>query len=170
MQGPDPLEQTYDKHAQSIYAFLLRFLGDEADVRDVMQDLFCRIARNPDLIREARDERALLIRMAHRQAIDAIRRRDARSRAHIAMGEHQSDWQKQSTESDEQTIQLRLEDAVKTLPKDQSIVIHLRLKEEMSFEQVAQTLDISPNTAASRYRYGIEKLRNLLKSLYEEIK
>ena len=166
----DPLEQIYDQHAQSIHAFLFRFLNDEADVRDVMQDLFCRIARSPDILSNARNERAFLIRMAHRQAIDAIRRRDARSRAHIAADNQDQDWSERPTESDEKTIQHKLEDALNKLPKDQSTVIHLRLKEEMSFEQISKILDISTNTAGSRYRYGIEKLRTHLKSLYQEIK
>jgi RNA polymerase sigma-70 factor (ECF subfamily) len=170
MQGTDPLEQTYDQHAQSIYAFLFRLLNDEADVRDVMQDLFCRIARNPDILSNARHERAFLMKMAHRQAIDAIRRRDARSRAHIAADNQDHDWTEHPTESDEKTIQLKLDDAVNKLPKEQSTVIHLHLKEEMSFEQISKVLDISANTAASRYRYGIEKLRTHLKSLYQEIK
>ena len=170
MQGSEPLEQIYDEHAQSIYAFLFRFLNDEADVRDVMQDLFCRIAQNPDILSNARNERAFLIRMAHRQAIDSIRRRDARSRAHIAAENQDKDWTERPTESDEKTIQHQLEDAIKMLPKEQSTVIHLRLKEAMSFEQIGKTLDISVNTAASRYRYGIDKLRKHLKPLYQEIK
>ncbi|MDC0325176.1 sigma-70 family RNA polymerase sigma factor [bacterium] len=170
MQGTDPLEQIYDQHAQSIYAFLFRFLNDEADVRDVIQDLFCRIAKNPNILANARNERAFLIKMAHRQAIDAIRRRDARSRAHIAADIQDQGCTERPTESDEKTIQQKLDDAVNKLPKDQSTVIHLRLKEEMSFEQISKALDISANTAASRYRYGIEKLRTHLKSLYQEIK
>jgi|MDSX01.1.fsa_nt_gb RNA polymerase sigma-70 factor, ECF subfamily len=170
MQGTDPLEQTYDQHAQSIYAFLFRFLNDEADVRDVMQDLFCRIARNPDILSNARNERAFLIKMAHRQAINAIRRRGARSRAHIA-SDHQKEHRREyPSESDEKTIRENLDDALNKLPEDQSTVVHLRLKEEMSFEQISKVLEISANTAASRYRYGVEKLRSHLRSLYKEIK
>ena len=40
----------------------------------------------------------------------------------------------------------------------------------LTFEQIAVALDISPNTAASRYRYGLDKLRGRLRPLYEEIK
>ena len=35
---------------------------------------------------------------------------------------------------------------------------------------IAETLGISPNTAASRYRYGLDKLRQRLRPLYDEIK
>ena len=40
----------------------------------------------------------------------------------------------------------------------------------MTFEAIAETLGIPLNTAASRYRYGIDKLRERLRPLYEELK
>ena len=41
---------------------------------------------------------------------------------------------------------------------------------EIAFEEIAETLAISPNTAASRYRYGLDKLRARLRPLYDEIR
>ena len=38
------------------------------------------------------------------------------------------------------------------------------------FEEIAATLEIPLNTAASRYRYGLDKLRTRLRPLYDEIK
>ncbi len=55
------------------------------------------------------------------------------------------------------------------LPAEQRAVLHLKLWEELTFEQIAETLELSPNTAASRYRYGIDKLRDALRPVYEEI-
>ena len=37
-------------------------------------------------------------------------------------------------------------------------------------EEVARALGVSANTAASRYRYGLDKLRDRLRPLYDEIK
>ena len=53
---------------------------------------------------------------------------------------------------------------------DQRAVLHLKLWAGLTFEEIAVALEISPNTAASRYRYGIDKLRHLLRPLYDEIK
>jgi RNA polymerase sigma-70 factor (ECF subfamily) len=39
----------------------------------------------------------------------------------------------------------------------------------MTFAEIAAALDLSPNTAASRYRYGVDKMRDLLRPLYDEI-
>jgi DNA-directed RNA polymerase specialized sigma24 family protein len=45
------------------------------------------------------------------------------------------------------------------LPPEQREVIVLKIWHEYTFEQIGELLDISPNTAAGRYRYGVQKLR-----------
>jgi RNA polymerase sigma-70 factor (ECF subfamily) len=54
---------------------------------------------------------------------------------------------------------LELQSALRELPEDQREVIVLHVWGEMSFDEAATALGISPNTAASRYRYGLSKLR-----------
>jgi len=48
------------------------------------------------------------------------------------------------------------------LPVDQREVIVLKLWHEYTFEEIGELLELSPNTAAGRYRYGLEKLRACL--------
>lgn len=49
------------------------------------------------------------------------------------------------------------------LPAEQREVIVLKIWSDYTFEQIANLLEISPNTVAGRYRYGLEKLRACLK-------
>jgi RNA polymerase sigma-70 factor (ECF subfamily) len=49
------------------------------------------------------------------------------------------------------------------LPQDQREVIVLKFWHQHTFEEIGELLDISPNTAAGRYRYGLQRLRTLLK-------
>ena len=51
---------------------------------------------------------------------------------------------------------------------EQRAVLHLKLWENLTFAQIAEALDISPHTAASRYRYALDKLRDVLRPVYEE--
>ena len=48
------------------------------------------------------------------------------------------------------------------LPQDQREVIVLKIWHEHTFEEIAELLDVSPSTAAGRYRYGLHKLRMLI--------
>ncbi len=63
-----------------------------------------------------------------------------------------------------------LTDAMRSLPAEQREVVHLKLWEALSFQQIAELLGIPPNTAASRHRYGLAKLRTALQPLWEEIR
>lgn len=50
-------------------------------------------------------------------------------------------------------------EALAQLPRDQREVIVLKVWHAMTFEAIGELLDLSPNTAAGRYRYGLQKLR-----------
>ena len=60
--------------------------------------------------------------------------------------------------------------ALAKLPVEQREVIVLKIWHEMTYEEIASTLDLSPNTVAGRYRYGMEKLKGILKGAdYERL-
>jgi RNA polymerase sigma-70 factor (ECF subfamily) len=54
------------------------------------------------------------------------------------------------------------------LPVTQREVIVLKLWHDCTFEEIGELLDVSPNTAAGRYRYGLEKLRACIKGEHYE--
>ena len=167
---PPDLERLYDDHAQALFAFLLSLTRDETDTRDVLQEIFVKLARQPDLLRSARDERAFLIRLAHNATIDLIRRRGTRSKHHEQFGAEAIELFARTSDPDEQSFRAALTETLAKLPPDQRVVVHLKLWEGLTFEQIAIALDIPLNTAASRYRYGLDKLRARLRPLYDEIK
>src|SRR5215469_6392698 len=80
MRRPPDLEALYDEHAPSLFAFLLNFTRNENDTRDLLQEIFIKIAREPGLLKNVQNQRAFLIRLAHNAAVDSIRRRDTRER------------------------------------------------------------------------------------------
>src|SRR5277367_3633724 len=80
MPGGSDIERLYDEHAHPLFAFLLNFTHAEADTRDLLQEIFVKLAREPELLRGVREERAFLIRLAHNAAIDLMRRRGTRER------------------------------------------------------------------------------------------
>jgi RNA polymerase sigma-70 factor (ECF subfamily) len=170
MRREPELKRLYDEHAQPLYAFLLNFTRDESDTRDLLQEIFVKLARNPELLDGIRDERAFLIRLAHNAAIDLIRRRGTRERTKENIAAEGISLFVPAKDPDEQTFRAELAGALAELPPDQRAVVHLKLWEGLTFEQIADALAIPQNTAASRYRYGLDKLRERLRPLYEEIK
>jgi len=170
MRDESELARVYDEHAQALFAFLLKFTRDDSDTRDLLQEIFVRLARQPELLRGARDERAFLIRLAHNTAIDLMRRRGTRQKYHELSADESAEFFAATGDPDEAAFRGALSDGLADLPPEQRAVVHLKLWEGLTFEQIADTLGIPPNTAASRYRYGLDKLRERLRPLYDEIK
>ena len=164
------LARLYDEHASALFAFLLNLTRSEPDTRDVLQDLFVKIARQPDLLREVREERHFLLRLAHNAAIDLMRRRATREQRNEAFSAETISPFAPTADPDEQAFRNALAEALGELPPDQRAVVHLKLWAGLTFEEIAETLEIPLNTAASRYRYGLDKLRDRLRPIYEEIK
>jgi RNA polymerase sigma-70 factor (ECF subfamily) len=163
------LEQLYDRHAQALFGFLLNLTRSEADARDALQQAFCRLAARPDLLRGVRDERAFLLRLAHNLAVDAVRRRQTREQTAEALAAEGVDIFAPTADPDAAAFRAELEAALAELPMEQRAVVHLKLWEGLTFEAIAEALGIPLNTAASRYRYGLDKLRARLRPLYDEI-
>jgi RNA polymerase sigma-70 factor (ECF subfamily) len=155
----------YDAHGAALAAFALNLTRCEADARDVVQETFCRLAREPGLLGKMNNHRAFLFTMAYRQVIDLQRRHAVRERYATEPVELFAPV----SNPDETHFREAVAEAMAVLPTDQRAVIHLKLWEAQTFEQIAGTLGIPPNTAASRYRYGIDKLRTLLRPVYEEM-
>ncbi|HEY1717007.1 MAG TPA: sigma-70 family RNA polymerase sigma factor [Verrucomicrobiae bacterium] len=164
------IERFYDAHAQPLFAFLLNFTRDDADTRDLLQEIFVKLAREPELLHGVREERAFLIRLAHNAAIDLIRRRGTRERTKENFAAETISVFAPANDPDEKIFREELAFALGELPEEQRAIVHLKLWEGLTFDSIAAALDIPPNTAASRYRYALDKLRGRLRPLYEEMK
>ena len=69
----------------------------------------------------------------------------------------------------ESSIERQAMAALTRLPREQREVIVLKIWHEYTFEEIGEILEISPNTAAGRYRYGLQKLRDALNGVtYEQ--
>jgi RNA polymerase sigma-70 factor (ECF subfamily) len=165
-----PLTEIYDEHAQALYAFLLNITRCEAETRDILQELFARLAARPPDAATLRNPRSYLICLSHRLAIDQHRRRSTSQRTEERFADERAHVFAATADPDEQAFRTALADALGDLPEEQRAVVHLKLWEEMTFAEIAEALAISPNTAASRYRYGLDKLQTLLRPLYEELR
>lgn len=161
---PMDLRTLYDEHAQALYAFALHLSRSEADSRDILQEVFCKLARQPPPA-DLRNPRAYLLKCAYRQFIDLCRRRSVREED---ISESDPIFESPAN-PDEEHFRTALADALAQLPDEQRAIVHLKLWQGLTFEEIAAALDVPLGTASSRYRYGLEKLRSLLRPIYEEI-
>lgn len=163
----DHLAALYDRHAAGLYHYAKAILREQEAAKDVLQEVFVKLAGSG--LPEVANEKAWLYRLAHNAAIDQLRRAATRKR-HRETIRKGPPLQIEPEHKDGEGIALLLEQALASLPPEQASVARLHLWQDLTFDQIAKVQDIPLNTAASRYRYAIAKLRELLKPLYEEWK
>ena len=148
------LEGLYDRYAQALYRYALALVGSADDAEDAVQEVFVRIARKR--LMKVDNIKAYLYTATRNSAYSALRSR--RRRNEIA-DEALSDLAA-GTELPIETI--ALQESFSQLPIEQREVLTLKIYGELTFEEIARTVGICINTAASRYRYAIDRLKRAL--------
>jgi RNA polymerase sigma-70 factor (ECF subfamily) len=98
-----------------------------------------------------------------RAATDLARRNSRRSaREELADGGLESTAPIFETPLEGDDRREAIEAALRDLPPEQREVLVLKIWGELTFEQIAAQLGLPPNTAASRYRYALAALREVL--------
>jgi RNA polymerase sigma-70 factor (ECF subfamily) len=160
--SPAAVELMWDRYANDLLTFLQAMLCSRHDAEDVLQTVFVRIARKRHRLAGARCLDAYVYRIARNEASRLISRR---KREQIAKVRTES-WL-MVTENSQELGDLveQLQVALAHLPQPQREVIVLKIYRQKTFLEISRLLGLSQNTVASRYRYGMEKLRILLENL-----
>ncbi|CAN5546805.1 sigma-70 family RNA polymerase sigma factor [soil metagenome] len=141
----------------ALLLFARRWTNSRAEAEDIVQDAFVRFWRRQHSI----ENRALLYATVRSTALDRWRSNQRRARREAAVAlERSPHCEPEFTDVDENLQPLAA--AVERLPNDQREVVTLKIWNELTFAEIAEVLQISPNTAASRYRYALGALRKTL--------
>lgn len=137
--------------------FARQQVATAAEAEDLVQDAFIEIWTQRNLL--PRLEPGLFFTRIRRLAIDRARQQQRRIRREQAFVDSAGAGMFESSPSG---TSLDLEEALASLPQEQREVLVLRIWADQTFEEIGTTIGISPNTAASRHRYGLEALRRLM--------
>lgn len=131
-----------------------------ADAEDIVQEAFVRFWHSRHT---ARDPVAYLYACTRSRCLDWLRDRQRRTRREeaVARARHVAAPDLFAAIECDERRQL-IEEALRSLPHEQREVVIMKLWGNLSFAQIGQALCIPANTAASRYRYALEKLRQPL--------
>jgi RNA polymerase sigma-70 factor, ECF subfamily len=159
----------FAKHGSRLLLFARQQTRTEADAEDCLQDAVVRLWKSglTQLNEDGSSEPSLAAAFTQirRSAIDQARkniRQANREQRAIDFGEDQTGvvWFESTLEDDERAE--AIEDSMKKLPDYYREVLTMKIWGDMTFEQIAEALDIPMNTAASRYRYALQQLRRTL--------
>jgi RNA polymerase sigma-70 factor (ECF subfamily) len=164
LAGDDPaaVEVLWNHYASDLFAFLQAALRSKHDAEDVLQAVFLKIVRKRHRLAAARRLDAYIYRIARNEAATFVSRRKKGQRTGVLSESWLMMPESRPAPSD---LAEQLQAALARLPQAQREVIVMKVYKEKTFSDISRLLGLSAHTAASRYRYGMEKLRTLLRNL-----
>jgi RNA polymerase sigma-70 factor (ECF subfamily) len=157
--GVAALGGLFDLTSQRLVRFATTITRNQHDAEDAVQASLARIASRPTLLRDAERPWAYLLRVVRNEALAAARKQ---RRWSLTLNLIDLCTRRQVDELEQEETHRAVWQALRRLPVAQSEVVVLKIWEELTFAEIGEVLEISPFTAASRYRYGMEKLQGLL--------
>jgi RNA polymerase sigma-70 factor (ECF subfamily) len=152
----DWIAQLYDRHAAGLYRYALMVLANREEAADAVHQVFTRLIDGRSDRPEA--EQNYLKRAVRNECFSILR---GRQRERVLV-DSQPLLDVVHAADDRIDDRLMIERALRELPPEQREVVHLKIFEGMTFQDIADLCDESISTIASRYRYAIEKMRILL--------
>ena len=165
------ISELIERHSQRVRGYIGMMVKDEAIADDIFQETFIKAVKVIDEGRYVDSGKFLswVLRIAHNRVLDHFRREKTSRMVNEAEAGYDMlgtmRFSEPNTEDDmvqgevEQTIRALIE----LLPEEQREVVRLRYYSKLSFSEIAETTDVSINTALGRMRYALINLRRMIK-------
>jgi RNA polymerase sigma-70 factor (ECF subfamily) len=144
----------YRSHGAALVLFAASLTRDRGRAQDAVHQVFLKLLQT-GAASEMQDAKAYLFRCVRNAVLNELKRWRRQE-------ELQPDSAWFEPPERDHAAERNLRRALGELAADQRAVLVLHIWGELSFAQVAEVLEISPNTAASRYRYALSKLREIM--------
>jgi RNA polymerase sigma-70 factor (ECF subfamily) len=169
----DALSVLMERHYRRIYRVALSYLRDPDAALDVVQETFVKAYQNAGRWDARSEVGSWLTRIGINQAIDRYRRvrrrRASEEPIEDGAGDHDRRFGDGAPSPERQMMGremgARLERALRGLPERQRAVVVLRHYQDMTLEEIAQTLGLSLGTVKSSLHRAIHRLRDRLGEL-----
>jgi len=158
---PEAFAALYDRLAVRLFNTARSMTDSLPDAEDTVHDVFVELARSRDRLARITDIDAYIFTMLRHAVSRRRRRRDVDRRAIDTVSRQRAEAGRFTTQPAELPDDA-LTAAVAGLPSAQREVLALKVDGGLTFAEIAAVIGTSINTAASRYRYAIEKIRATL--------
>lgn len=156
-------EALYRRHNDAVYRYLLRLSGHADTADDVFQDTWGKIIKARESYRPTAKFTTFLYRVAHNCFIDHVRRNKRHSRNVSLEPElHGNEDESLEMSTERSLARERLAVALGSLPEEQRDAFLLREEGGLSVDEIASVTGCNRETAKSRLRYAVAKLRSAI--------
>lgn len=166
----DAIRRLVGLYEGPVFHLIWRLTGNVEDARDLTQETFVRTIRTLDRFDLARPFRNWIFRIASNLAIDHLRRRRIRTVSIDVEENDETQWrapilvdprERPDAIHEHTWLSEKLARIVEMLPDEYRMVIHLRHREQLSYEEIADLLQIPLGTVKARLHRAHRRLREL---------
>jgi len=154
------------RHQNGVVSLIYRMCGNPQQAEDAAQEAFVRVWQNLNSYKPQHAFRSWLYRIAANAALDSLRRERPSTDLDSLSLADPSTGPERSVEENQRTAQVR--EAIAHLSPPLRIVLILREYQELSYQEIAEALDIPTGTVMSRLNTARSQLRQELLVLMEE--
>jgi RNA polymerase sigma-70 factor, ECF subfamily len=174
--GLESFSAVVDAYQARVHGFVRRMVGTHEDAEDITQEVFIRAFQNYDRFDSRASVRTWLFRIAHNLCVDRARRLGRRVTevpltisADVAEPVEFADnrWQPDTILEDSQLMEM-VEAAIAQMSEKLRSVLILHDKEDLSYQEIADTLDLPVGTVKSRLFLARANLQAAVKQLLED--
>lgn len=165
-----------ERHKKMIFGLIFRYIRNTSQAEEVFQDVFYKICKNKDQFRESVSFKSWIATIAKNTSIDFLRKQKKElgtlsldEMPHSGLDRPLNEQLKdENTANPLDVANFKSEDAsindlLDELPVEQKETFVMKVMMDMTFEEIAESMNVSVNTAKSRHRYALKALRSILK-------
>jgi RNA polymerase sigma factor (sigma-70 family) len=159
------LHHLIQKYQQKLYWHIRKIIINHDDTDDVLQNTFIKVWKGLSGFKEESQLYTWLYRIATNESLTFLKQKKRANTISIHTLEYQLS---KSLESDTfftgDSIQLKLQQAILTLPEKQRLVFNMRYYDETPYEQMSEILETSVGALKASYHIAAKKIEEHLKS------
>jgi RNA polymerase sigma-70 factor, ECF subfamily len=168
-------ERLYEQSSALLYALVMRIVGNQDEAAELLQEVYLEAWRKASNYDAARGTpMAWLVTLARSRALDRVRALGSRGKGVTVSLDDAPTSSLVATNSDALEMRAAAErhtlvgTALKSLPPMQRQAIELAFYDGLTHMEISARLQTPLGTIKTRIRLGMEKLRDSLRSLWEE--
>jgi RNA polymerase sigma factor (sigma-70 family) len=151
------------KYQQKIYYHVRRIVIDHDDANDVVQNTFIKAWQGLDNFREEARLFTWLYRIATNESLNFLKKKRTAFFIPLVNVEKQLS---ETLESDPlisaDQLQLKLQQAILSLPERQRVVFNMRYYDEMKYEDISEVLGVTVGALKASYHHAMKKVEKFI--------
>ncbi|MCH5249957.1 MAG: sigma-70 family RNA polymerase sigma factor [Lachnospiraceae bacterium] len=158
------LQEIYEAYIGLIYAIILDVLRNKESAEDVTSDFFIKLWDKADYYKSGGGHKAWMSAIARNMAIDYLRKYRKEEATELLDDIESEEFSGKTVEHDspverEVIADVSIKEALSGLKEKERQIINMKILGEMTFQEIAEVLNIPLGTVTWRYRNAVNKLR-----------